>query len=341
MTEVIAYLDDNREWTKEDIPAEQLTIINYAFANIVGLEIVRDLKKISIINELKTEHPHLQTCISIGGWSAGGFSEGVATKENREVLIKNLVNYMKKYDFDGIDLDWEYPGMDVAGITASKDDAQNYLYFVEEIRASLDELSKDTGQTYLLTAAIGAAEELLETMSPDGEYRYIDFLDFVNVMTYDMRGSFTQVAGHHTNLLSYSKREGNLSAEESVNHLLAKGVNPQKIVIGAAFYCRYWTDFPVGTKEPVGVETGNFGNRTYDYNQLKDILAAKQEAIFWDEEAKAPYYFDGEQFISYDNERSMAEKMNYIKEHHLRGLMYWEHSLDLSGVLLKAATDQL
>lgn len=200
MTEVIAYLDNNREWTKEDIPAEQLTIINYAFANIVGLEIVRDLKKISIINELKTEHPHLQTCISIGGWSAGGFSEGVATKENREVLIKNLVNYMKKYDFDGIDLDWEYPGMDVAGITASKDDAQNYLYFVEEIRASLDELSKDTGQTYLLTAAIGAAEELLETMSPDGEYRYIDF---VNVMTYDMRGSFTQVAGHHTNLLSY------------------------------------------------------------------------------------------------------------------------------------------
>ena len=97
----------------------------------------------------------------------------------------------------------------------------------------------------------------------------------------------------------------------------------------------------MGTKEPVDVETGSFGNRTYDYNQLKDILAAKQEVIFWDEEAKAPYYFDGEQFISYDNERSMAEKMNYIKKHHLRGLMYWEHSLDLSGVLLKAATDQL
>ena len=81
MTEVIAYLDDNREWTKEDIPAEQLTIINYAFANIIGLEIVRDLKKISIINELKTEHPHLQTCISIGGWSAGGVQKVLQQKK--------------------------------------------------------------------------------------------------------------------------------------------------------------------------------------------------------------------------------------------------------------------
>ena len=53
MVEVIAYLDDNKEWTKKEIPAEQLTLINYAFANIVGLEIVRDLKKIHLINELK------------------------------------------------------------------------------------------------------------------------------------------------------------------------------------------------------------------------------------------------------------------------------------------------
>lgn len=340
MIEVIAYLDDNKEWTKADIPAEKLTIINYAFANIVGLEIVRDLKKIHLINELKEAHPHLKTCISIGGWSAGGFSEAVATKETREVLIANLVAYMQKYAFNGIDLDWEYPGMDVAGIASSEEDAKNYLYFVQELRTVLNTLTKETKDDYLLTAAIGAAEELLETMSPDGEYRYIDSLDFVNVMTYDMRGSFTQVAGHHTNLLPYSKREGNLSAEESVNNLIKKGIEPQKIVIGAAFYCRYWTGFPEGTTNPVGVETTTFGGNTYDYNQLKDIFSENPEAIFWDDEAKAPYYFDGDKFISYDDKRSMAAKADYVKERNLRGIMYWEHSLDLTGDLLTAATDR-
>ena len=176
MVEVIAYLDDNKEWTKKEIPAEQLTLINYAFANIIGLQIVWDLKKIHLINELKEEYPNLRTCISIGGWSAGGFSEGVSTKGSREILIENLVTYMQTYHFNGIDLDWEYPGMDVAGIKASKDDAQNFLYFVQELREQLDLLTNETGEVYLLTAAIGAADELLETMSPDGKYDYIDYV---------------------------------------------------------------------------------------------------------------------------------------------------------------------
>ena len=118
----------------------------------------------------------MRTCISIGVWSAGGFSEGVSTKGSREILIENLVTYMQTYHFNGIDLDWEYPGMDVAGIKASTDDAQNFLYFVQELREQLDLLTNETGEVYLLTAAIGAADELLETMSPDGKYDYIDYV---------------------------------------------------------------------------------------------------------------------------------------------------------------------
>lgn len=341
MTEIIAYLDDNKVWGKEDIPADHLTIINYAFANIMGLSIVRDLKKIHLINELKASHPHLKTCISIGGWSAGGFSEAVATKENREILIQNLLAYMQKYHFNGIDLDWEYPGMDVAGITASPADAQNFLFFVTELRAALNELSQVTEATYLLTAAIGAAKELLDTMCPNGDYRYIDFLDFVNVMTYDMRGSFTQMAGHHTNLYSYEGQEGALSADQAVKNLLAKGVDPQKIVIGGAFYSRIWTGFPRQTDQPVGVQAQSFGNQTMNWNELKSLLQAKSAFVFWDEQAQAPYYFDGERFISYDDTRSLTAKANYVKEQGLRGLMYWEHSLDLSLTLVQALAQTL
>lgn len=341
MTEIIAYLDDNKDWEKADIPADYLTIINYAFANIMGLSIVRDLKKIHLINELKASHPHLKTCISIGGWSAGGFSEAVATKENREILIQNLLSYMQKYNFNGIDLDWEYPGMDVAGITASPADAQNFLFFVEELRTALNQLSQTTEAIYLLTAAVGAAKELLDTMCPNGDYRYIDFLDFVNVMTYDMRGSFTQIAGHHTNLYSYEGIEGALSADQAVTNLLAKGIDPQKIVIGGAFYSRIWTGFTSQIDQPIGKQAQSFGNQTMNWNELKELLKAQPELVFWDEQAQAPYYFDGERFISYDDARSLRAKANYVKEQGLRGIMYWEHSLDLSLTLVQVLAQTL
>ncbi|WP_207941759.1 chitinase [Enterococcus sp. DIV2402] len=337
MTEVIAYLDDNKEWTKEEIVATDLTCINYAFANIIGLEIVRDLKKIHLINELKAEHPHLKTCISIGGWSADGFSEGVATKENRQILIKNLIAYMQKYQFDGIDLDWEYPGMDIAGIKASEDDAQNFLFFVQELRSQLDELGAKNQKSYWLTTAIGAEKKLLDTMSPNDRYEYIDFLDFVNVMTYDMRGSFTKTAGHHTNLASYSQLEGELSTQQAVKNLQEKGVPADKIVIGAAFYSRMWTGFPKDATHPVGCPAETFGNQTENYHSLKNKLANHPEYVFWDDEAKASYYFDGQEFISYDDAQSMKEKARYVKENNLRGLMFWEYSLELVDLLPPAA----
>ena len=339
MKEIIAYLDDNKVWEKEDIAAEKLTIINYAFANIQGLTIVRDLKKIHLINELKAEHPHLRSCISIGGWSADGFSDGVATKENRVVLIANLVDYMEKYHFDGIDLDWEYPGMDLAGIKASPDDAQNFLYFVKELRQALDKQGAETGKYYLLTAAIGAAKKLLDTMSPNEAYEYADYLDFINVMTYDMRGSFTHQAGHHTNLASYP--DGDLSVMQAVNNLRAKGVPNEKIVIGAAFYSRIWRGFPADTAMPVGALAEGTGGETNNYNQLKPLFEAHPENLYWDEAAHAPYYFDREMYLSFDNPRSMREKAQYILAEDLRGLMFWEYSLDLTGDLLGAAAEVL
>ncbi len=137
------------------------------------------------------------------------------------------------------------------------------------------------------------------------------------------------------------KLKGDLSVEQSVNRLLKKGISPQKIVIGAAFYCRYWIGFPAGVIDPVGIATTSFANQTVDYNQLKELLAKYPENIFWDEKASAPYYFDGQQFISYDDVRSMAAKTDYVKARQLRGIMYWEHSLDLTGELLNAAVKQL
>jgi chitinase len=227
--------------------------------------------------------------------------------------------------------------MDIAGIKASEDDAQNFLFFVQELRSQLDELGAKNQKSYWLTAAIGAEKKLLDTMSPNDRYEYIDFLDFVNVMTYDMRGSFTKTAGHHTNLASYSQLEGELSAQQAVKNLQEKGVPADKIVIGAAFYSRMWTGFPKDVTYPVGCPAETFGNQTENYHSLKNKLANHPEYVFWDDEAKAPYYFDGQEFISYDDAQSMKEKARYVKENNLRGLMFWEYSLELVDLLPPAA----
>ncbi|WP_225048456.1 glycoside hydrolase family 18 protein [Lacticaseibacillus kribbianus] len=339
MSELMAYLDDGKPWRIEDIRLADLACINYAFAKVDGLNLTRELKKIHLINAAKPAYPGLKTCISIGGWSADGFSDAVATEANRTTFAANVVAYMRRYSFDGVDLDWEYPGQTAGGIKARPEDAANFLAFVKVLRRALDAAGEEDWRYYRLTAAIGAAETLLDTMSPDGEHAYVQYLDYLNVMTYDMRGSWTKLASHHTNLFGYTAANGNLSAQQAVNNLLARGVPAGKIVIGSAFYSRDW--FHPAMAAPVGQPTATEGTHTTDYNELRRILEAHPENAFWDAEAQAPYYLDGKRFSSYDDARSMAAKARYVLNHGLRGLMFWEQSLDLSGELVQAAATVL
>lgn len=342
VTEVIVYLDDNSTWTQAEIPWQNLTCINYAFGKINGTTIVPELKKIGLINALKRAHPELRTCLSIGGWSTEGFSDGVATAASRQALVSSIVAYCQRYDFDGVDLDWEYPGMDLAGIKARPDDAAHFLAFVQALRQALDQAENGHSRRYWLTAAIGAAKPLLDTMSPDADYHYLGYLDFVNVMTYDLRGSWTHEASHHTNLFGYGDTAFTaLSADQAVANLLAKGISPAKIVIGAASYSRDWFGFPATAISGLGAQAETLGTGTTDYNQLRQLIASHPEFRHWDEQAQAPYYFDGQRFSSFDDPQSIKAKANYIKQHQLRGIMFWEYSLDHSGELLATAAAEL
>lgn len=327
--EVIAYLDDGREWGKENIDAANLTCINYAFGVIVDGQVHREFKKIHLVNELKEEHPHLKTCLSIGGWTADGFSDAVLTEGSRHVFIDSIVEYIIRYDFDGVDLDWEYPKLDVAGIKAREEDSENLLLLLRTLRSRLDELEKDTGKPYLLTIAVGAAPHLLETTATGGGHEYVAYLDYINIMTYDMRGSYSHTTGHHTNVYPYSETD-TLSAKTSVDYLMSKGIPANKLVIGGAFYGRMWKGVLSSDNNGLMQEAKQTGSTFIDYNDLRERLEAHPEYCFYDEIAGSPYYFDGENYISYDNEQSFAEKVRYCQAEGLRGIMYWEHSLDLS-----------
>lgn len=338
MTELVAYLHGRHEWQVENIPGERLTMLNYAFAKLNGVAIADNVPNIDRIPAIKAAYPELKINISIGGWAAEGFSDAVATATNREKLATNIVKFVQAYQFDGVDLDWEYPGVDLSGIKATAHDARNFEAFLQELRRQLDAVSK----AYIISAAVGADQELLAAMAVNGEYGYAAYLDYVNVMSYDLRGSWTEYTGHQANLFSYSSIDGALSADQAVQDLLQHGVPAEKIVVGAAAYSRDWVGFDdPSLPNALHRHAQSVGSQTTPYVDLKPLIAGQPEHYFWDETAQAPYYFDGQTFRSFDDPRSLRAKADYVKHQNLGGLMLWELSLDPTADLIKAAHDQL
>jgi chitinase len=208
-----------------DLPASQITHINYAFAqlNYEGDVSIYDswaavekpfgndtwespLKgTYHALQVLKSQNPHLKTLISVGGWSLSQrFSDIALTDESRLKFAESAVKFMHKYQFDGIDIDWEYPvSGGEPGNRYRPEDGENYVKLVKEVRSLLNSLEKETGLKYLLTIASPAgydkiANFKLSEMEP--------YLDWFNLMTYDYHGSWEPgMTNHHAPLYANPK----------------------------------------------------------------------------------------------------------------------------------------
>src|SRR5579859_1192703 len=116
---VVAYV---ASWSvPATIPADKLTHINYAFAHIdAGGHAVFDNPRVAAglnaLEPLRKSNPKLKILVSIGGWSAEGFSDAALTEKSRTEFSRSVIQMIHQYNLDGVDLDWEYPGQGVAGI---------------------------------------------------------------------------------------------------------------------------------------------------------------------------------------------------------------------------------
>lgn len=329
---IAAYLGDRSTHMLREEDVMKLTHINYAFAHVKDGEVTGShLKNIGRLNELKALNPDLKTVISIGGWGAGGFSEAASTPESRKKFADTAVELMLRNNFDGIDIDWEYPCSSLAGIASSPDDKQNFTLMLAEIREKLDLVGRESGKHYMLNIAAGAGQYFLDGTEMDKAQQY---LDYVNLMTYDMRGSFQNTTGHHTNLYDQTGDPDGISGERAVNMFVEAGVPVEKIVLGAAFYARVWKGVEnAGTGLNRKAQTT--GCHTIDYTGLLESYINKNGYTrYWDDLAKAPYLFNGDTFISYDDEESLTYKAEFIKNIGLAGIMFWEYPLDSSYTLV-------
>ncbi|CAG2113684.1 unnamed protein product, partial [Medioppia subpectinata] len=193
------------------------------------------------ITALKEKNPRLKVLIAIGGWSDSSdgdkYSRLVSSQANRVNFIENAIHFMEKHNFDGLDLDWEYPTCWQANCTAGpQSDKINFAIFLRELRLAFNKRAKPL----LLTAALGATKEIL-----DNSYEINSLmvnLDFINLMTYDFYTTGSLVAAHHSPLYSHpnarDKYNSVLNSNFSVNYLIRKGVPAHKIIMGIPFYGR-------------------------------------------------------------------------------------------------------
>lgn len=333
MTELIAYLHGRHHWQASDIPGSELTYLNYAFAKIDGLKIADNVPNINRLSEIRAAYPKLKINISIGGWGAEGFSDAVSSPENREIFATNILAFVEHYHFNGVDLDWEYPGSSLSGIKTRTSDIQNFQLFLQILKQKLISINKH----YVLTAAVGADFEIINRLAINQRATYAESLDFVNVMTYDLRGSWTSQTGHQTNLYPYHAKTGKLSADQAIKHLLMQGVPAQKLVLGAAIYSRDWVGFDSLDSNTVEKQAQSKGNQVTAYEDVRPLLIAHPENYYWDDRAKAAYYFDGKIFMSFDDPQSIRFKAEYVIDQGLGGLMFWEQTLDSKSELIGVA----
>ncbi|WP_440396936.1 glycosyl hydrolase family 18 protein [Paenibacillus sp. SAF-054] len=336
---LIGYVAGWSNWSDaHPVDASKLTHINYAFTHIKDDQIIpiagqNDDANYAYLRGLKSQNPNLKILNSVGGWAANGFSDAALTDQSRQVFAESIIDYVKKYNLDGIDLDWEYPTQTAGDTTGRKEDKENFTKLLKLIREKLNALGLENNKYYELTIAAGAGWGYLEGVEID---KITPLLDNINVMTYDFAGGWVPNTAHHTHL--YGK---NISTDLSVQVLLQSKVPAHKIVIGAAFYSHKWTDVKAGDGPVVGREARGSGDTPTYTDILANYNADSAFVRHWDEDAKAPYLFDGSTFLSYDDPQSMAEKAKYVLDQNLGGAMFWEYSQDASGSLLTALADGL
>ena len=338
---VIAYVGGYRGAVDVSrISPEKITHINYAFVNLIDGKATLTNEKTDTTNfrnlvELKKVNPDLKILISIGGWTWSGlFSDAVLTEEGRKLFASTSADIVGKYDLDGVDIDWEYPGFGgMEGNIFRPEDKQNFTLMFKSLRESLDSLSLVTGKKYLLTTAVGGFEKFVEHTEMD---KCEPYLDFVNLMTYDYYPE--GVARHHTNMYPSQHYECNYSGLYAVESFLRAGVPAEKLVVGISFGSRAFKvkdDALKGLGDSVVAQTRAGGG----FTRIKDSLENRKGYVkYWDSTARAPYLFHEENkvFVTYDDEQSVTEKCIYTLENGLGGVMFWEYMSDPKEYLLDA-----
>jgi len=356
-----------RNYLVTDIPADRLTHINYAFANISNGEVVLGDSYADVdrfypgdcwdpgcrrgnfqqLRILKQQNTLLKTLISVGGWTwSENFSDAAATPAARETFANSCAVFIIEHGFDGVDLDWEYP---VFGgdwdVEHRPEDGANFTLLCNRIRVKLDSLAQINGRPYLLTLAVSAGGEHIDDLELP---QLAEVVDFFNVMTYDFQGAWSAFTGFNAPLYAdpddpFSEPEHTtFNLHTAMQHYVTGGVPREKLHAGLAFYGKGFGNVADANNGLYQSFSGPSSNGTwepgvFDYWQLaQSYVNQNGYTRYFHPLTRVPYLHNptANIFISYDDTVSIAEKCDYIIAEEFGGAMFWELSCDRNSVLL-------
>lgn len=303
----------------DSFETDKLTHLIFSFGHLGGnkfyLQNKSDIIVIKKMVALKKRNPNLKVMLSLGGW--GGCqtcSDVFNSKSGREEFALSVKDISDWFHIDGIDLDWEYPVIKgFPGHVYRQEDRDNFTSLVKELR-------EVNGDTYEISFAAGGFTSYIDS-SIDWK-AIVPYVNFINVMSYDLVHGFSTSSGHHTPL--YSTPQQTASTDHAVQMLLDHGVPGDKIVIGAAFYGRI---FQIEPGNKTDLYTPAHFLRGFSYkDHLIDFSPDNGIEVKWDDVAKAPYAIQREKgwLLTYDDAVSIALKTKYAVNNKLGGIMFWQ-----------------
>ncbi|XP_076337882.1 endochitinase-like isoform X2 [Tachypleus tridentatus] len=316
----------------EDVPGNLCTDLMYSFAGLnnntwelSSLDPSLDFSKDGYkrFTQLRVRYPHLRLFMSVGGWGEGGkkYSQMVCHKKRRDAFVKSALKWLLDLGFDGLDLDWEYPGS--YDRNGHRRDKENFVTLVRELKEVFEPYS------LLLTAAV----PIHQCRVWDGYDvpQLASYLDWINVMTYDLRVYWDGVADVHSPLY---RRPFDRFAYENVNvndglYLWVRmGAPKYKLVVGIPFYGKAF-ELLYQDQQHQGAPTNKTFQTTLAYYEICKHVQSDGWIRHFDDIGKCPYIIYNEtMWMGYEDEESIGIKLDYIRDHGFGGVMMWAVDLD-------------
>ncbi|KAI9599203.1 glycoside hydrolase [Syncephalis fuscata] len=368
---VVAYYAD---WTTgvlppESIPFKKITHINYSFAVLKENNEPYFETEWILPRVVRSAHAeNVKVLLSIGGWTGSRwFSPMSATAQGRNTFITKTLSIVDQFSLDGVDIDWEYPGRlgMMCNVYNVNTDADNFYTLLNELRAALD--TKYGRGNKEITLAV-RVQPFDVTGGPLKDVkRYGASLDRINIMAYDINGSWSTTTGPNAPFNYDTPGKGDpFSVVQSIKAWTDAGFPREKITLGLGFYGRSaratvdmtqgnvtqyapfdkttiprgdQNDAPWGDPCP-GAPWGYSGVWQWRNLRAQGVLTTPETAgapwvRYWDNVSKTPWLFNtnDKTFISYDDRRSLAIKTDYARCQGLGGVMVWALHQD-NGELL-------